>query len=95
LLATGAVAGYQVLNTKAALRQECDAENACSEQGVAMAHRGERLSVLSTATFVLGAGCSAVGVWLLLSEHGAQESRGKQISLGAAANGVALRGRFQ
>jgi hypothetical protein len=94
-LAIGAIAGSQVLSTKAALRKECDADYDCSEQGVAMADRGKRLSVLSTVSFALGAGCSAVGVWLLLGGHDARQPRGDEVSLGLTANGVALRGGFQ
>jgi hypothetical protein len=88
-MAVGAVAGLLVLDRKAEMKEHCDSDAICDDEGLRAADSGQKWSAVSTIGFGVGVAATGVGVFLLTKPRGKQSA-----ALVLQPRGVVLRGRL-
>jgi hypothetical protein len=95
-LAVGAVTGLMALSDASTVKDHCDANLACDQQGVDAASSGQTLATVSTITVIAGAALTAAGLYLVLTSKAKPESPRAAMVPFATPNGggAALAGSF-
>ncbi|WP_437928615.1 PEGA domain-containing protein [Sorangium sp. So ce291] len=90
-LTLGAVAGAMTFAQKSTMRDHCDADLLCDQEGLDASHAGPVWATVSTVAFAVGAAGTGVGVYLVLrggKSEPRREASGSRPSATLAAVGV-------